>query len=43
MWSEGTKASLVKIKHFITSLLEQWEIDSAFNINSMSGPSSLDS
>lgn len=38
------KKSLVKNKAiFFTSFLEQWEIDSAFNINSMSGTSSLDS
>lgn len=37
------KNSIVKIKHFIISLLKQWEIDGAFNINGMSGHSSLDS
>lgn len=37
------KKLLIKVKHFIISLLKQWEIDDAFNINGMSGHSSLDS
>lgn len=37
------KKLLIKIKHFMISLIKQWEIDDAFNINGMSGHSSLDS